>query len=102
MNDRNKPTFVPEDLKVRWDVPVSIKVIDTKATSNRLSELMKEKGLKPRDMQRALDLESIQAVYKWLSPKYKSMPSIDNLVLLTHILDCSMEDIIRVKEVEIK
>ena len=74
------------------------KVIDAEATSNRIRALMKEKGLTSRQIQRQLQLDSIQAVYKWTSPRYKSIPSIDNLVKLSQILDCRLEDILVTKD----
>ena len=78
---------------------MSIKVIDTEATCNRLKEMFDERGLKPKDIQNALQLDSIQAVYKWISPKYKTMPSLDSLVQLAHFMDCNLEDILVLKEI---
>lgn len=73
---------------------MSIKVIDNVATSENLKKMFLEHEFTPQEIQRGLNLESVQAVYKWINPKYKSIPSLDNLIQLTHILDCTLDDII--------
>lgn len=78
---------------------MSIRVIDTEATCSRLKEMFDERGLTPKDIKRILQLDSIQAVYKWISPKYKTIPSLDNLVQLAHVMDCNLEDILVIKDV---
>ena len=80
---------------------MSVKVVDGLATSLRLREMLEERGLKPKDVQQALHLESIQAVYKWLNPNIKSLPSIDNLVALAYLMDCALEDILVLREVDL-
>lgn len=79
---------------------MNINVIDTEATCKNIKEKMEEKGLTPREIQRELKLDSIQAVYKWLNPRYKAIPSIDNFVQLSHILDCKLDDLIVEKEID--
>ena len=74
------------------------KVIDVEATSLRIGEMIEEKGLTARQIQRQLDLDTIQAVYKWMKPQYNSIPSIDNLVKLSKLLGCSLEDILVAKD----
>lgn len=78
---------------------MSIKVIDTEATCNHLKEMFNERGLTPKEIQKALHLDSIQAVYKWISPKYTSMPSLDSLVQLAYLMNCNLEDILVLKEI---
>ena len=75
------------------------KVIDVEATSIRIGEMIKEKGLTARQIQRQLDLDTIQAVYKWIKPQYNSIPSIDNLVKLSKLLGCHLEDILVTKDI---
>ncbi len=48
-----------------------------------------------------LQLDSVQAVYKWISPKNKTMPSLDSLVQLANFLDCGIEDILVMKEIDV-
>lgn len=78
---------------------MSIKVIDNEATCIRLKEMFDERGLIPKEVQRALQLDSVQTVYKWLSPKNKTMPSLDSLVQLAYLMDCQLEDILVLKEI---
>ena len=42
--------------------------------------------------QEEMELESPQAIYKWISGK--SLPSLDNFVILSKILHTSIEDIL--------
>ena len=74
------------------------KVIDVEGTSVKIGEMVKEKGLTARQIQRHLNLDTIQAVYKWMNPRYKSIPSVDNLVKLSKLLGCSLEDILVTKD----
>ena len=78
---------------------MSIKVVDNEATCLRLNEMFDERGLTPKEVQRALQLDSVQAVYKWLSPKNKTMPSLDSLVQLANLMDCQLEDILVLREI---
>ena len=78
---------------------MSIKVADNEATCLRLKEMFDERGLTPKEVQRALQLDSVQAVYKWLSPKNKTMPSLDSLVQLANLMDCQLEDILVLREI---
>lgn len=78
---------------------MSIKVVDNEATCLRLKEMFEERGLTPKEVQRALQLDSVQAVYKWLSPKNKTMPSLDSLVQLANLMDCQLEDILVLREI---
>lgn len=77
------------------------KVIDTVRTSNHLNQLFMERGLTPKEIQKQLRLQSIQAVYKWMNPRYKTIPSLDHLIQLAYILGCSLEDLLVIKEVDI-
>ncbi len=77
---------------------MSIRGIDTEATSKNIKDIMKARNITPKEVQTVLELESVQSVYKWLNPKSKSIPSLDNLIRLAKILNCSIEDIIIIKE----
>ncbi len=69
--------------------------IDVMATKENIKTLIEKKELTPREIQRALGLSSIQAIYKWTSPNNKSVPSLENLLLLAALLECNVEDIIK-------
>ncbi|WP_044937833.1 helix-turn-helix domain-containing protein [Pseudobutyrivibrio sp. LB2011] len=76
---------------------MSLRVIDIEATKKRLAEMFEDKGLTPRIIQRELQLDSIQAVYKWTG-KGKTVPSLDNLILLAKLMDCQIEDMLVLTE----
>ena len=70
--------------------------IKQKATGSKISELLKKNGYTVRDVQEAMGFENPQAVYKWIHGK--SLPSVDNLLILSKILHTSIEDILVVDE----
>ncbi len=78
---------------------MGVKVIDSEATCLNIKRLMEERNLTPKDIQEALRLDSVQAVYKWLNPRVKSMPSLDNLVQLANYFGCNIEDILVLNEI---
>ncbi len=61
-------------------------------TGCRIKELLAENGYSVRDIQGAMGFENPQAVYKWTSGK--SLPSLDNLLILSRLLNRSIEDIL--------
>ena len=68
--------------------------IDQEKTGKKISSLMTRKGMKVRDVQEACGFEKPQAVYKWLHGQ--SLPSVDNLLILSRLLDTNMEGILAV------
>lgn len=66
--------------------------IQQEATGKRIKELLQQSGYSVRDVQIACGFENPQAVYKWLSGK--SLPSIDNFVILSRILHTNIENIL--------
>lgn len=72
--------------------------IDVKKTGERIKSLCKCKGITVKEIQEYMGLECFQTIYNWLSGK--SLPSIDNLVLLCRLLERSMDSIIYVSEDE--
>ena len=71
--------------------PVYVSIQQQK-TGERIRALLTKQGLSVGDVQTAMGFENPQAVYKWLSGK--SLPSLDNLVILSRILHTHMEDIL--------
>ena len=67
-------------------------MIDLVATGNRIKELMELNDVKVCDLQKACGFERPQAVYKWLSGK--SLPSMDNMVIIRIILHTTIDDIL--------
>lgn len=78
---------------------MSIRVIDSEAICCNIKRILEERGITPKDVQKALRFDSVQAVYKWISPKTKTVPSLDSLVQLANFLDCEIEDILVMKEI---
>ena len=66
--------------------------IQQEATGRRMRQLFQQKGYTVRDVQNAMGFENPQAIYKWLSGR--SLPSIDNLIVLSVILRVSIEEIL--------
>lgn len=67
-------------------------VIDMRATSTHIKELMDARELSVQDVQNAMGLASPQAVYRWL--RGSNMPSVDNLYALSRYLNVQMDDVI--------
>lgn len=70
-----------------------------KATGERIKSLMHQHGLTPKMIARVMGFEHEVAVYNWL--KGKSLPKIDNLVILSDLLETPMEKIVVVDHVSI-
>lgn len=66
--------------------------IKSKETGDRIRQLLIENGYTVRDVQEVMGFENPQAVYKWLSGK--SLPSLDNLLILSKLLNRTMEEIL--------
>lgn len=66
--------------------------IRQEATGKRIKELLRDNGYSVKDIQEVMGFENPQAVYKWLSGK--SLPSLDNLLILSKLLHTSIEDIL--------
>ena len=66
--------------------------IQPKKTGEHIRKLLLEQGYTIREIQGAFGFENPQAIYKWLSGK--SLPSIDNFILLSRLLHTTIEDIL--------
>lgn len=66
--------------------------IQQKETGKRIKELLYHNGYTVKDIQEIMGFENPQAVYKWLSGK--SLPSLDNFLILSKVLHTSIEDIL--------
>ncbi len=66
-----------------------IKVISHQSTCVNLKRLLEEKGYSPADIKEKLQLETVQSVYRWYATaigKGDSMPSVDNMMILSCII----------------
>ena len=66
--------------------------IQPEKTGERIKKLLLEQGYTIREIQGAFGFENPQAIYNWLSGK--SLPSIDNFVILSRLLHTTIEDIL--------
>ena len=69
--------------------------LDAKATSRRISAMIKKSGLTDKQIGEVMNLSS-QAVNKWRN--CKCLPDIENLYTLSRILDVSVEEFLVSKE----
>lgn len=66
--------------------------IQQKETGKQIKKLLVENGYTVKDVQSAMGFENPQAIYKWISGR--SLPSLDNFVILSRLLHTSIEDIL--------
>ncbi len=71
--------------------PMYLQVLQ-KETGRQIKKLLVENGYTVKDVQNAMGFENPQAVYKWISGR--SLPSLDNFVILSRLLHTSIEDIL--------
>ncbi|MBP3243254.1 MAG: helix-turn-helix transcriptional regulator [Ruminococcus sp.] len=66
--------------------------INMTATGANIKSLIKTRGFKVADVQNILGFNTPQAIFKWM--RGDAMPSIDNMVILAHLLDVTIDEII--------
>lgn len=66
--------------------------INMEQTGARIEELRRQSGYTVKDLQEAMDPISCQAIYKWQHGL--SLPSVDNLVILSELFHVPMDQII--------
>lgn len=70
--------------------------IRLKETGLRIRTLMEARGYQVKDLQIACDFVNPQAVYRWL--RGDTLPSIENLVILSRVLDIAVEELLVIEE----
>ena len=70
----------------------SLPVIYLSATGANIKTLIKTNGLTVSDIQNALGFNTPQSIFKWL--RGDTLPSIDNLVALSYILNITVDRLI--------
>ena len=71
-------------------------VINLKKTGENIRRMRKEAGLSVRDLQIMMGFTHPQAIYSWQNGK--SLPSVDNFIILSVILGVTIHEIISVEE----
>ena len=69
-----------------------IPTINMKATGENIEKLHKQCGLSVRDLQSIFNFGTPMAIYKWQWGK--TLPTLDNLVVLAAIFGVSIDEII--------
>ena len=75
---------------------LDLPTIDPVLTGQNIIRLRKEAGLTVHDLQIIFGFNSPQAIYKWQCGA--SLPSIDNLIVLSRVLRVPMDDILVTRE----
>ena len=70
--------------------------IQQQETGANIRRLLKTNGYTVKDVQEVMGFENPQAVYKWLSGK--SLPNLENLMILSKLLNISIENILVIDE----
>lgn len=68
--------------------------INLAMTGVKIDSLRKKANMSVKDLQKIFGFSTPQAIYKWIYGK--SLPSIDNLLILADVFDVSIEDILSV------
>ena len=71
---------------------MAIPFIDMVATGRNIDRLRIAAGMSVKDMQMVFGFATPQAIYKWIHGR--SLPTIDNLVILAAMLGVTMDEII--------
>lgn len=66
--------------------------IQQQETGKQIKKLLTENGYTVKDIQIVMGFENPQAIYKWISGK--SLPSLENIVILSRLLHTSIENIL--------
>lgn len=73
---------------------MNIPTIDLAMTGANINSLRKKADMSVKDIQKIFGFSTPQAIYKWIHGK--SLPSIDNLLILANVFDVNIEDILSV------
>ena len=66
--------------------------IKKRETGVNIRRMMDERGLTVKDIQKYLQLGSVQSVYHWLNGL--SLPTVDNLYALSHLFQVPVDDML--------
>ena len=70
----------------------NLPTIDLRATGEQIRRLRTKASISVRDLSRAMYLADVQSVYRW--QRGVSLPSLENLVLLSWLLGVPIEKIL--------
>lgn len=70
----------------------TVPTVNMTATGENIKTLIKAKGLKVSEIQAVYGFNTPQSIFKWM--RGEMMPSLDNLVILAHILNTTIDKIV--------
>lgn len=70
-------------------------ILDPVATGRNIDDIRRDRNLSVAALKDALGLSATNAIYKWF--RGDSMPTLDNIVILSSILKVSINDMIVTK-----
>lgn len=70
-------------------------ILDPVATGRNIDDIRRDRNLSVAALRDALGLSTTNAIYKWF--RGDSMPTLDNIVILSSILKVSINDMIVTK-----
>lgn len=76
-----------------------VPVINLRKTGENIARMRKAAGISVRELQLLFGLPNPQSIYSWQSGK--SLPSVNNLIILAAVLGVTIDEIISVEEDEI-
>lgn len=71
---------------------ILVRGVDPIATGQNIRSIMQNAEITVKDIQKVFGFATPQAIYKWL--KGSSVPTIDNLIVLSDIFDVKVDDIV--------
>lgn len=75
---------------------MKMEILDKVATGQNIKRICHNKNIKPGILMKYLSIASVQSIYKWFEGV--NVPTVDNLVMLSCILDVTIDELI-VKQV---
>lgn len=77
---------------VKGGGPLNLPYINMEKTGENIKRLMQEKGFTVADFQEIFHFKNEVSIYKWRNGS--SLPSIDNLVILSYLFETTINDIL--------
>ena len=81
-------------------IQVPYPVIDMSKTGENIKRLRIERNISVTDIQNFLGLTTSQAIYQWQAGI--TLPSVDNLLALSHLFQVSMNDILVLEQMPLR
>lgn len=79
---------------------MTIPIINLPKTGANINSLRKKANMSVRDIQKIFGFATPQAIYKWIHGK--SLPTVDNLLILANVFNVNIENILSIDYTEIK